>query len=192
VRPERLCAHGFFEHRGDCGRNAGLSLPRSGWYMQLTRLVARRRACQHVDQPSQNGLRASFQNQAKGSMDKRTSLMFIETAVRELACLESSAERKYLFAAGFFEGGDVFESADRQAQVEFGQAGPQIVGQAFRAAVRQRVGIRPPDPDGRRAQRQRDDRIGRRANPGVEHDVRGTGRFDDAGSNCSVETAEFA
>src|SRR5271156_1041724 len=84
-----------------------------------------------------------------------------------------------LFHTRFFEGRDAFESADRQTQIEFSQEGPQIMGQAFCTAIRKGISVRPPNPDCRRTQRQRDDRIGRRAHAGVEHDWCGTGRFYD-------------
>jgi hypothetical protein len=38
-------------------------------------------------------------------------------------------------AAGLFKGGDVLESRDRQAQVEFGEEGAEVVSQALCAAV---------------------------------------------------------
>jgi hypothetical protein len=82
------------------------------------------------------------------------------------------------FAARFPQGGDVLKTADRQTQIEFGQERLQEVGQALRAPVRQGVCIRAADPDGRRAQRQRDDHVRGIPHPGVEHHRVGAGGLD--------------
>ena len=97
-----------------------------------------------------------------------------------------------LFDTGLLEGRDVLESADRQAQIEFGQEGLQIVGQAFHAAVRQRVGIGPPESDGRRASANA--MIASVAERTPESNMTGVepAALTTPGSNCSVETAEFA
>src|ERR1700756_2206444 len=58
----------------------------------------------------------------------------------------SVVEGQRFFAAGLFKRGDVLESTDRQAQVEFSQEGPQVVSEALGAAVGQGVGVGPADP----------------------------------------------
>src|ERR1700733_6975639 len=89
------------------------------------------------------------------SIDSATSVIFIVLTPR----LGRGSARKQcpgvddLLDTRLPEGRNVLESADCQTQIELSQEGPQIVGQAFCTAVRQGIGIGPPNSDGRRAQR---------------------------------------
>ena len=66
----------------------------------------------------------------------------------EITGFESLAS-KYAFAAGLLESCNVLESADCQREIEFGEEGLRVVGQALGAAVGQCVGVGAADPDRR-------------------------------------------